>query len=182
MFEPLSTTVGICCLGYAALNPYARMGSAVSAEAEAVTIAASALVKSAEASQTLFGRKADAISQLRAIANECSESGWDGADACAIDDLALRNAENFLRALPDNIPLPEFAPEPDGAISLDWIQSRYRLFSLSIGSNNRLAYAWLDGADKGHGVARFDERTIPARVLGGIQSIMCHGNAPVRVA
>ena len=66
--------------------------------------------------------------------------------------------------------MPEFAPEPDGAISLDWIQSRHRLFTLSISASNRLAYAWLDGTDKGHGVARFDGRTIPRRVLTNCDS------------
>lgn len=145
-------------------------------------MAASALVKSVEESQVLFGRKAVAISQLRTIGSECAESGWDGTDACAIDELALRNAENFVRALPDGIPLPEFAPEPDGSVSLDWIQSRYRLFSMSVSNGNRLAFAWLDGADKGHGVSRFDGLTVPARVLTGIQSILSHENAPVRVA
>ena len=67
----------------------------------------------------------------------------------------------FLRAMPDDLPIPEFAPEPNGSISLDWIASPDRLFSLSIGRNGRLAYAWLDGADKGHGVARFDARNVP---------------------
>jgi hypothetical protein len=182
MLEPLSTTLGICCLGYAALNPYARMGSAVSAEAVALTQSVSALVHSAEKSQTLFGRKNLAISQLMAMGRDCAESGWDGADACAIDFAALANAERFIRALPDDIPLPEFAPEPDGAVSLDWIASRHRLFSLSISASNRLAYAWLDGTDKGHGVARFDGLAIPVRVLTGILSIVNHENASIRAA
>ena len=182
MLEPISTTAGICWLGYAALNAYARPGSAVSAEAQAVTRAASALVRSAEDSQILFGGKAAVISRLRALANDCAEQGWDGHQACAIDPGALQNAEDFVRALPEGFPAPEFAPEPDGSISLDWIQSRRRLFSLSVGSSNRLAYAWLDGADKGHGVARFDGFSVPSRVLSGIQSILNNGNASLRTA
>jgi len=182
MLEPLSTSIGICCLGYAALNPYARVGSAISAEAEAVTRAASALVRSSEESQILFGRRATAISHLRTLGNECAESGWDGADAYAIHSVALRNAENFVRALPEDIPMPEFAPEPDGSISLDWIPSRHRLFSMSVSTGNRLAFAWIDGADRGHGVARFDGLIVPARVLTGIRSILSYGNAAVRVA
>ena len=43
----------------------------------------------------------------------------------------------FIRALLDDLPLPEFAPEPDGSISPDWIQSRNRLFSISVGSTHR---------------------------------------------
>jgi len=147
-----------------------------------VSKAASAIVELAERSQSLFGEKAAAISQLMALANDCAEQGWDGDGACAIHPTALQNAKDFLRALPESFPMPEFAPEPDGAISLDWIHSRHRLFSLSVGSSNRLAFAWLDGADRGHGVARFDGLSVPLRVLSEIQSIFNHGNAPLRIA
>lgn len=147
-----------------------------------VSRAAAAVVELAESSQSLFGEKAAAISQLMALANDCAEQGWDGDGACAIHPRALQNAEDFVRALPENFPVPEFAPEPDGSISLDWIQSRHRLFSLSVSSSNRLAFAWLDGADRGHGVARFDGLSVPLRVLSGIQSIVKHGNAPLRIA
>jgi hypothetical protein len=113
---------------------------------------------------------------LRALANECTEPDWDGNEARALDPLAILMAETFVRALPDSLPLPEFAPEPDGSISLDWIQSRNRLFTLSVSANHCLAYAWVDGSDKGHGVARFDETSIPRRVLEGICEIMNYAN------
>lgn len=182
MPEPVST-LGLCyAAGYAALNIYARGGSAVSHEAQVVRNAATAVVDSAERSQVLFGRKAEAISQLMVLANECSEEGWDGDEASSINPLAVSMAERFLRALPDDAPLPEFAPEPDGSVSLDWIQSRNRLFSMSVGTSNRLAYAWLDGADQGHAVARFDGDRIPPRILMGISEIMNHGNTSLRAA
>lgn len=182
MPEPVST-VGLCLLGgYAALNACVRGGSAVSKEAQEVRAAACALVERVEASQALFGKKAAAISQLTALANECAQEGWDGNDATAISSLAVSKATAFVRALPDDVPLPEFAPEPDGSVSLDWIQSRTRLFSLSVGTSDRLAYAWLDGADKGHAVARFDGESIPSRVLEGIKAILNHGYAPLRAA
>ena len=137
------------------------------------------IVSSAERSQSLFGRKAGAISQIWALVNECAEPGWDGSGAHAVDRLAAFAAADFIRALPDGAPLPDVGPEPDGAISLDWIQSRNRLFSLSVGISNRLAYAWLDGSDRGHAVARFDGEKIPARVLEGIEGIMKYGNAAI---
>ncbi len=180
MRGPVPITVGICCLGYAALSAHTRLGSAVSAEARAVTRAASDIVRSAEDSQALFGGRAAAISRLGELVDQCSREGWDGADAYALDAEALENAADFIRALPDGIPMPEFAPEPDGSVSLDWIQSRHRLFSVSVGRGNRLAYAWLDGADTGHGVARFDGVNVPARVLAGIQSIQSDENASFR--
>jgi len=161
------------------LNFYARGGSAISAEALAVEKKAAAVVGSGERSQALFGEKAAAISQLRALANDCSEPGWDGNEASAIGPLAVSMAERLVRALPDGLPLPEFAPEPDGCISMDWIQSRNRLFSISVGNNHRLAYAWVDGADRGHAVAGFDGERAPRRVIEGIREILDHGNATI---
>jgi hypothetical protein len=181
MPEPFSIGIYLVA-GYVTLSAYARGSSAISSEARAAQKAATAVVESAERSQVLFGEKAVAISQLRSLADECSEQGWDGEEACALDPIAAFIAEAFVRALPDDIPLPEFAPEPDGSISLDWIQSRNRLFSLSVGTSHRLAYAWLDGADKGHAVARFDEKIVPPRVLEGIREIIKDGNASIRVA
>lgn len=164
------------------MNVHARPGSAISPEAVAVAKAASAVMDAGERSQALFGIKAAAISELMAIANECAKPDWDGNDANAIDTLAVLKAKDFVRALPDKMPLPEFAPEPDGSISLDWIESRHRLFSLSIGASNRLAYAWHDGADKGHGVALFDGINVPSRVLDGIRAIMSHASTFLRAA
>lgn len=154
------------------MNASVLPNSAVSDEAQSLARTACALVRAAEGTQSLFGEKAKMLSQLRALANDCAQRGWDGAGAFAIDPAALQNAEDFVRALPEGIPLPECAPEPDGAISLDWIQSRHRLFSLSIGPSNRLAHAWLDGADRGHGVDRFDGVSVPERVLSLIKSIL----------
>lgn len=182
MPEPFSTTIGICWLGYAAAQGCARGSSAVSSEARVVRDAVSAVVDLAEQSQALFGSKAAAISELRALANECAEPGWDGAESSAINPIAVLLAESFLRALPDGVLLPEFAPEPDGSVSLDWIESKNRLFSISVGTGHRLAYAWLDGADKGHGVARFDEERIPPRILEGIRGIMNYGHTSLRAA
>lgn len=168
--------------GHLALQALAGGGSAISPEAHALLIAATEVVESAQRSQSLFGEKAAALSQLAELATECAEPGWDGEDAAAIEPVAVLSAERFVRALPDGIPLPEFAPEPDGSISLDWIRSRNRLISLSVGRSIRLAYAWLDGADKGHGVARFDGHNVPPRVLEAIKGIVEQGHAGLRAA
>lgn len=176
MPEPLSVAVGACCLGYSALAAYSRVGSAVSPEATAARRFACSVVEYAERSYALFGGKAGAISELQALANECAEAGWDGEAAAGIDSLAVSTAQDFVRALPAGLPLPEFAPEPDGSVSLDWTVSRHRRFTLSIGSSLRLAYAWLDGADRGHAVASFDGSSVPPRILEGIRSILNHAN------
>jgi hypothetical protein len=181
MPEPVST-VGLCLLGgYAALNACVREDSAISTEAHAVRQAASELVNRMETSEALFGKKAAAISQLMVLAMECAEEGWDGGGSLPISSLAVSQATAFVRALPDGIALPEFAAEPDGSVSLDWMDSRTRLFSLSVGTSNRLAYAWLDGGDKGNAVERFDGETVPPRILEGIKAIINHGYASLRV-
>jgi hypothetical protein len=177
---PIVPVIGLS--GHLALHTLAGRGSAVSPEAGDVLSAVGKVVKLSERSQALFGRKAAALSQLAALAAECSQQGWDGEDAAAIDPITVFWAERFVRALPDGFSLPEFAPEPDGSISLDWIRSRNRLFSLSIGHGNRLAYAWLDGTDKGHAVAGFDGQNVPPLVLEAIKGIMEIRHAGLRVA
>jgi hypothetical protein len=151
-------------------------------EAKSVGHAASSLMRAAESSVALFGERGAAISSLRELANECAGDDWDGSGAVALDPCAVENAERFLRALPEGVPMPECSPEPDGSVSLDWSESRARLFSVSVSGSNRLAFAWLDGCDKGHGVSRFDGVLVPERVLIGLRLILPETHAPVRAA
>jgi hypothetical protein len=41
--------------------------------------------------------------------------------------------------------------------TLDWMPSRNRTFTLSAGKTDCLPYAWLDGTDRGHAVAKFTD-------------------------
>lgn len=94
------------------------------------------------------------ISQIWCAFEQAEHDGWDGEGAQGVDPSAARRAEDLIRGLPEGFPLPEIAVEPDGEISLDWIESRDRLFSLSVGSSDRMAFAWIDGLESGHGVVR----------------------------
>jgi hypothetical protein len=178
----LFVAVGPSGFGYAGLSKYARLGSAVSTAAASSREAAVVIWLGAENSESLFGKKNVSIEQLRELEHDCAEDGWDGSGALALDSEALKRTREVVLALPDGFPVPECSPEPDGSISLDWICSRYRLFSLSVGAGDRVAYAWLDGADKGHGVTRLDGCSLPARVLNDIQAIANHGTPTLRVA
>jgi len=131
--------------------------NAVSPEAQLIANAMAEVNEEFEHSEALFGDKAAVISELDAIADECRVENWDGEGASPIDPWAVRTAQRLVRVLPEGVPVPECAPEPDGSISLDWIDSLRRVFSISVGGDLRLAYAWLDGSDKGHAVARFDK-------------------------
>jgi hypothetical protein len=178
MPDPLSMTLN----GYDALNAAARNGTAISAESQAIRNSAREVVALAERSIALFGTKAVAISEIWALAAEHAHDGWDGEGARSVSLAAANLAASVVRALPGDLPMPELAPEPDGSISLDWIGSRSRLFSVSVGERDRLAYAWLDGTDKGHGVARFDGERIPPRVLDAIRETVLPPHASIRVA
>lgn len=169
-------------LGILALYAAARASTAVSPTAQTLRKNAYAVVASAERSRALFGDKSDAISAVWQVAADQSTEDWDGTGGAAVDALAACNAVEFLRALPAGTPLPEVSPEPDGCISLDWIESRNRLFSLSIGSNRRLPYAWLDGTDRGHGVATFDGEEVPPRILEEIRKIRFDAAPAIRTA
>jgi hypothetical protein len=147
-------------------------GSALSKEADVVYRAAKDVLNWAEQSSSIFGENAAALSNLAKIAKECADAGWDGEDSDPVDPVAVVLAERFIRAMRYGIPMPEFAVDPDGAISLDWIQSKDRIFSLSISAPNRLSFAWLDGAERGHATAQFDGRNIPARVLDQITALV----------
>lgn len=149
----------------------ARPASAVSSEAQHVRDHAERLVASVESSTVLFGRKMDVMAVLESLATSHAQPGWDGEEAAPVNHAAIGLAADFVRALPDDVEMPEVGVEPDGAVSLDWLPSRHRMLSISFtGSNNRLAYAWLDGSDRGNGVVRFDRQAIPRQLMKAVEA------------
>lgn len=156
--------------------------SALSREAHIVSEAATEFVKLAERSEALSGDKNAVFSDLAELGTDYADRGWDGGNAAPIDPVTMFFVRRFIHALPDDIPMPELAPEPDGSVSLDWSKSRSRLFSLSIGPSNRLAFAWLDGGDKGYATAQFSGADIPSLVLDQIRKLLGNARAPLRAA
>ena len=105
------------------------------------------------------------LSRVQALVAECAMLGWDGNGAEPISQDAAILVAKFIRALPEGSPLPELAPEPDGSISLDWIETPSRLLSVSVGISDRLACAWIDDGKRGSYVAPFGGHTIPPEIL-----------------
>lgn len=162
--------------------PLARFGSAVSREATVSKQAVAELVRSTESSHALFGKKAAALASLHEMAMECAADGWDGEGSAGVSAVALAHAKSVIRAMPEGLPLPEFAPEPDGSVSLEWAVSRHRRLMVSVGEADRLAYAWVNGINRGHAVAWFDGFTVPSHILKTLESIVSHDSATVRSA
>ena len=168
----------------AAIYSLARPANAVSAEAQQVRDRATQLVQSVERSTVLFGRKMGVMTMLESFITSHAESGWDGEEALPVSHAAISLATDFLRALPDGVDMPEVGVEPDGAVTLDWLRSRYRMLSISFtGNSDRLAYAWLDGSDRGSGVVRFDRQVIPRQLADAIEvATEATGHVGIRVA
>ncbi len=144
---------------------YAVPGSGVSEEASSIVDNFNVFIEHQQNSEALFGAKAQLISALRELAVECSEDDWDGYGANGVSEAVALRAEAFIRALPEDIPAPEISAEPDGQVSFDWLPSGTKTFTLSVNAGNRLAYAWIDGANRGHAAELFDGNALPARVL-----------------
>ena len=181
MPEPVLTVSLLMATGYAATAALSRSGTAVSREAAVVRQNATKVVERAEQSVALFGVKSRALTALASTVSECSEENWDGYGALPVERRALELAVEIIRSIPDGLPMPEFAIEPDGSVSMDWMPTPRRTFTLSLGKNSRIPYAWVDGTDHGHGVVRLEDGRIPARLIGEIQSICRHESA-IRVA
>lgn len=180
LISAFQTGSGLGC--HALLWAYAKGGSAVSFEAAHARRNACTIVAAAEGAQSFWHRTSDRLAALLDFYEECRLLAEGDKSVAIPAPAALRMAESVLRALPDEFPTPEFALEPDGAIEMDWAAGRYRLFSLSVGPGSRLAYAWLDGSDKGHGVERFDGITLPTRIHDGIKTLVSNGHAGIRAA
>ena len=182
MLEPVSA-LGLQ-LGVAALYALARPGSAVSPEANQVRACAEAMVDRVESSDALFGGKSAVISALWSLAQSHAGRGWDGGDALPVDRQAIVLASAFIRALPNDCDKPEVGVDPDGAVTLDWMVSRHRMLSISFaGNSDRLAYAWIDRADRGNGVAKFDRDVVPMRLMQAILAMtVAPGHAALRAA
>lgn len=141
--------------------------NAVSLEAAAVREQALVFLAVTERLDPLLGPKSAIIDRIQEVAAE----GYGDEDLSPVSSSVVERAVSFIRALPSDIALPEVGVDPDGSIAFDWMVSRIRVFSLSVGTTNRLAFAWIDGTNLGHAVARFDGDTVPAHVLAGIREI-----------
>lgn len=177
MLEPISLSAALCW-GYSALAEYTHRTSAISSEAGQVVEAASRLLRDQKGSESLFGMKAMALSRLSSAVNELTID--DEQEAVPPESIQL--AGEFLRALPDDLSMPNIGVDPDGAISITWVASGGRMFSVSVSDVDRLAFAWLDGSDKGYSVARFRPPLLPNILLSTLRAVISTHATSLRAA
>lgn len=96
-------------------------------------------------SATGQARIADPQSDLIRLYQECNQDNWDGEGARLITPATLREAQRLLEVIPSSIRIPDFFPEPTGAIAFEWYLSPNRVYVLSLSGRRRLEYAGLLG-------------------------------------
>lgn len=135
------------------------------------------LFRSTDDAQTLSGRENSFENRLHAALDELVVD----EDQCAVSTAAVERALRLVRSLPNDAPTPDVAIDPDGEVALDWMPSRTRMLSISVGDSDRLAYAWLDGSNRSHGVFRFSGAP-PKLLLLLLAELTADARASVRAA
>lgn len=98
--------------------------------------------------------------ELANIAFNCSRNDWDGDGAEAISSAILLSAFRFLEKLTTN-QMPDIDPESDGEICFTWQKNKNNVFSISIGANDRVAYAGIFDDREFRGKEHIINREIP---------------------
>jgi len=148
-----------------------RTGAAISPEGEFASAQVTEVWDRFDGTFSFQPPHSELLSEVESLVAEHSMPGWDGADAPPISFATFANAREFVSALPESVPLPELAVDPDdGAISFEWHGGYRKVFSVSIGESGRLACAGLDGTDQWYGAWTFDSE-IPALVTESVRRV-----------
>lgn len=106
-------------------------------------------------SVALSGARLSALSDLDAFYKESSCVNWDGEGGLAVEQKSYENARKFISLMPRDWKKPEISADPDGEVSVEWHGGNRRRFSVSIGADERVSYAWLFGSERGNGTDTF---------------------------
>lgn len=120
--------------------------------------------------ESAFGIESVLREELASVWGDCRVPDWDGHNALAVTQEALRNAYIFLECLPFSFPKPSVGAEPDGDITLEWHHSPRRTLSVSVSAEDELHYAALLGAARTSGTEPFFGE-IPERILDLIRRV-----------
>jgi hypothetical protein len=114
--------------------------------------------------------RARRLDALNSICEEAREENWDGYGARSVTDATVSRARRLLELLPADIPDPDFAAHPDGALAFEWHASPTRSFTLSVLADRDLAYAGIFPEEKTFGTVVFGV-TLHDRLIGQIRSL-----------
>lgn len=111
-----------------------------------------------------------AFEELWDVWKDCSQPGWDGYGALAVEQETLAAAYRLIESLPLGFPSPSIGAEPDGQLTLEWHKSPTRTLSVSVDPEGYLHYAGLFGGNKRFGTLEFFE-TASAELIGLVREL-----------
>lgn len=92
-------------------------------------------------STTAQDRPSIVLDALLKLMEECATNNWDGYGAPAITSTTLDKTREFTESLSPEIPTPDFSPEPDGEIAVEWYGKNGASISISVGDSDTINYA-----------------------------------------
>jgi hypothetical protein len=95
--------------------------------------------------------KTETLAELDSLALETREPNWDGYNADGVMAETVALVREIIRLMPDDLALPSLSAEPDGHVSMEWIEGQHQRLSVSISPNGSLAYAAILDGEARHG-------------------------------
>lgn len=127
------------------------LDNAISKEGKAITSFRQKAINEYHTSMVIGLQKIELTRELNASIHEHLVMAGLSAQETINLLAAYENAKKFIAILPNFIPKPELTIESDNEVSFDWIQSKGKIFSVSVGSNRILNYATVNGQNRNHG-------------------------------
>lgn len=143
--------------------------SGVSSAAQELQKASSKLTTYEMRSQALSARINSMLAELAVISTKTYADSVESVQASAV---ALSNARLLICALPEMSIRPDISLDGEGGIMFDWMISKFKMYSISIGRTSRLPFALLNGAEKAYGVIEFDGQKAPNRMVSDLSVML----------
>lgn len=124
-------------------------------------------------------RRRDVALQLACA--EAAEEDWDGYGAAAVEASTRQRAQRFLDLLPTELPDPEVAAHPDGAIAFEWHPSRETTLVVSVPGKGDLAYAGVSPEEQSFGTLVFGSM-VPRSLFERLRTIYSGARSPLSAA
>jgi len=105
---------------------------------------------------------------------EMSSENWDGYGALPVEPGAYYRARCLMASLLDSFPAPAVGGNPHGSITLEWMTGQRRRVMISIGEDERIAYAAVFGEETVQGVASFI-RDVPREITAMLSRLYYKG-------
>lgn len=107
---------------------------------------------------------------LDAACIAAQEDNWDRTGSARVEPSTHVYANQFLRILPHDLPVPDISVDADGEILFEWDRGPRQIFSVSIGRDGTLTFAGLFGQSKIHGTEHLRE-ALPLVIAHSLQRV-----------